>query len=119
MPPHMTEVQRPQSVRNMTPTGTSTSPKPVPVKTGIETVEVTGEKMPTSTKRMATEATTESCDLLETLPPMMPPTRRPHIIRNQYVPTSEPAAAAAMPAPSVVEVRKRFMKLGMPTSTPT
>ena len=103
----------------MTPTGTSTSPKPVPVKTGIETVEVTGEKMPTSTKRMATEATTESCDLLETLPPMMPPTRRPHIIRNQYVPTSEPAAAAAMPAPSVVEVRKRFMKLGMPTSTPT
>ena len=81
--PHITEVQRPQRVKKITPTGTSTIPNPVPVNTGIAPITSVGAKMPTSTKISASEATNESCTLLEILPPSRPPSRRPHIIRNQ------------------------------------
>ena len=83
MPPHITDVQRPHSVRNMTPMGTSIMAKPVPVNTGMRPIVSIGAKMPSSTKTSATTETAVSCALLETLPPMTPPIRRPHIIRNQ------------------------------------
>ena len=103
MTPHMTEVQRPQSTNSKAESGTCTIPKPEPVKTGIETLDETGESMAPMTRRIATLATTISCVLLDTVPLMKLDTNLPISIRNQYVPATKPATVAAVagskPAP--------------------
>ena len=70
--------------------------------------------------RINTRPTAEakvSIDLLENLAPKEAPHKRPTIIRNQYVPTKLPAVVGSMPNSSLVA--NKFIKFGIPTSTPT
>ena len=61
IPPHMIDVQSPQSAKNMIPTGTVSIPKPMlapPLNTGIATVVALGANIPISKKIKASEETT-------------------------------------------------------------
>ena len=117
MPPHITEVHRPQSTKNMMLIGTSTTPNEMSLlNTGIETVVLIGARMAISTNASPNDATVASIFLLDTLAATEAPARRPTSIRNQYVPTIVPASAVAMPSSLVMN---KFAMLGIPTSTPT
>ena len=84
IPPHITEVQSPQRVKNMTLEGTSASPKEIfLLKTGIFTTTSVGKKIANNTNNKPKEATKESITLLENLAPKAPPTNRPTNIKNQ------------------------------------
>jgi hypothetical protein len=114
----MMEVHKPQRAMNMIPTGTSTIPKEISDKnTGILTLVVAGAKIAIKIKIIPTVAADDNIALLEILAPKEAPNRRPIIIKNQYVPTIEPATVGSIPISE--EVANKFMKLGIPTSTPT
>ena len=98
MPPHITDVQRPQSTKNSTHVGASIIVNDMFWNPGMLIVE-SGIHNPQSKKAIATVATVESCARLENLEPNDPPTRRPTSINNQYIPTSEPAAEGFIPLP--------------------
>ena len=84
IPPHITEVHKPQSTRNMIFAGTLTIPNEMSDwNTGIITLVSTEVKIAARTNTRATPLTVVSIALLETLPAIEPPTRRPTSIRNQ------------------------------------
>ena len=84
MPPHITEVHRPQRTSSMMLTGTCAMPNEMSLwKTGMLTTALTGQSMAQMTSRQAADATVESIALGETLAPSRPPAKRPMSIRNQ------------------------------------
>ena len=92
--PHITDVHRPQRMKNITPIGIASSEKlSWDVIAGNLTVVESPRMMPRRTNMMATEPTTESIALLDTFPPIAPPIKRPQSMRNQYIPTIVPATA--------------------------
>ena len=94
---------------NMIPTGTSTIPKEISDKnTGILTFVVAGAKIAIKIKIIPTVAADDNIALLEILAPKEAPNRRPIIIKNQYVPTIEPATVGSIPITG--EVANKYMK---------
>ena len=79
-------------------------------------VAVSGMNTTQRRNAMAREAVQRSMILLLTLPPMVPPTRRPMSMQNQYAPIIVPVRAG--PTQSRPE-KYTLAVLGMPTSMPT
>ena len=84
IPPHIIEVQRPQSAINMMLIGTCATPNEISLlNTGILTIVVIGQIKARIMNRIPTPDATVSIALLVNLPPKEAPTRRPINIRNQ------------------------------------
>ena len=84
IPPHITEVQRPQSTRNIALAGTSAIEKPsAALYAGIEIRMLAGRRIAMAIRTMAVIDTTMSCTRLDTLPEMTLDTRRPTSMRSQ------------------------------------
>ena len=98
MAPHITDVQSPQRMKNITPIGISARENDSwEVMAGNLTVAVSPRNIPRRRNMMATMPTKLTMARLETFPPTEAPTRRPQSMRNQYIPTIVPATAALMP----------------------
>ena len=98
--PHMTDVHAPQRTANIIESGTlmfcCTETPATPITSVLKgsSTNLTGAYMAASISAMPATAQNVTMTLELTLPPMTPPTMRPHIIRNQYTATTEPATAA-------------------------
>src|SRR5699024_4606740 len=113
IPPHITEVQSPQRINNITFTGTWAKPNEISdLNTGIFTKILSAQNIAPNTNAIPTVDTTVNIARLDTFAPIEAPHKRPIIIKNQYVPTTDPAIVGSMFISG--EVINKLAKLGMP-----
>src|SRR5574344_727718 len=94
---HIIDVQRPQRTNSNAAIGTVTNVNEEPVNTGIDTVVVLPRTIAAMISTIPSVVVPIIIVLLDTLPPIKLPMKRPTSINNQYVPATKPPTAAALP----------------------